>query len=91
LAKLSFGFRPAEELYDIKNDRGNMKNLAGSPKHAKTLQKMRSQLFEHLAETKDPRVVGGTVMWDFYPYYGMMKNKSWTVDKPPMEELKGSE
>ncbi|MCF7847427.1 MAG: sulfatase [Kiritimatiellales bacterium] len=88
LAKLSFGFRPAEELYEIKSDPGNITNLANSPKHAKTLQKMRKQLFDHLAETKDPRVVGGKVMWDYYPYYGGMKNKNWAVDKPPMEELK---
>jgi hypothetical protein len=81
-AELAFDFRPAEELYDISNDPGNMKNLANSPEYAEIRQKMRRQLFEHLTATKDPRVVGGPVMWDFYPYYGRMVNKNWRVDTP---------
>lgn len=82
LARLSFDFRPAEELYYIRDDPGNIRNLARLPEYEQTLKKMRRQLFEHLTATRDPRVVGGPVMWDFYPYYGEKKNKNWTVDIP---------
>jgi uncharacterized sulfatase len=79
-ANLAFDFRPAEELYDISNDPGNIKNLADSPEYAETLKKMRKQLFKHLEDTRDPRVVGGPVLWDHYPYYGLRRNKNWKVD-----------
>lgn len=83
LAELAFGMRPAEELYDIKTDPLQLHNLAGSIQHEATQQSMRKRLFDHLRETKDPRIVGGKVDWDYYPYYGSRKNKDWTVDKKP--------
>ncbi len=83
LAELAFGMRPAEELYDIKTDPHQLHNLAGSIQHEATQQSMRQRLFDHLKETKDPRMVGGKIDWDYYPYYGSRKNKDWTVDKKP--------
>ncbi|MBW1738299.1 MAG: hypothetical protein JRJ69_12295 [Deltaproteobacteria bacterium] len=44
---------------------------------------MRRRLFDHLRKTGDPRVTGGTVDWDYYPYYGAMRNKNWKVDEKP--------
>ena len=83
LAELSFGKRPAEELYDIANDPYQMTNLAGSRDHQAIQEKLRARLFDRLAETQDPRVVGGTVDWDYYPYYGRIKTEGWTVDEKP--------
>lgn len=83
LAELSFGKRPAEELYDIANDPYQMTNLAGSRDHQAIQKELRARLFDRLAETQDPRVVGGTADWDYYPYYGRIKTEGWTVDKKP--------
>ena len=83
LAALAFGMRPAEELYDLKNDPWQMDNLAGSDRVKVVQSEMRQRLFDHLKETRDPRIVGGAVDWDYYPYYGLRKNKEWTVDPKP--------
>jgi arylsulfatase A-like enzyme len=83
LAELAFGMRPAEELYDLKSDPDQMVNLAGTVGMAETQAALREQLFDHLEATEDPRVVGGTVDWDFYPYYGKISTGGWTVDSKP--------
>ena len=83
LAELAFGMRPAEELYDLKNDAHQMVNLAGSIAMAETQASLRRRLFDHLRKTRDPRVVGGTVDWDYYPYYGRISTKGWSVDEKP--------
>ena len=83
LAELAFGMRPAEELYDLKNDGHQMVNLAGSTAMAETQASLRRRLFDHLRKTRDPRVVGGTVDWDYYPYYGRISTKGWSVDEKP--------
>ena len=83
LAQLSFGKHPAEELYDVRNDPHQMLNLAGSLEHLTTQQALRERLFEHLRKTRDPRVVGGIVNWDFYPHYGNRTNPNWQVAEEP--------
>jgi N-sulfoglucosamine sulfohydrolase len=83
LAELSFGLRPAEELYDLKTDPHQMNNVAGSIRFQAAQSRLRKQLFAHLKETKDPRIVGGKVDWDYYPYYGRISTKGWTVDSKP--------
>ena len=83
LAELAFGMRPAEELYDLRSDPHQMVNLAGSIAFAKTQASLRSQLFDHLRETADPRIVGGTIDWDYYPYYGLIRTKGWAIDARP--------
>ena len=45
--------RPAEELYDCRNDPQNLHNLIGSKEHRKVLQRMREKLNGHLRETRD--------------------------------------
>ena len=83
VAALAFGMRPAAELYDLKADPWQMNNLAGSVGVEVIQAEMRQRLFDHLEETRDPRVVGGAADWDYYPYYGLRKNKEWTVDPRP--------
>jgi len=83
LAELSFGVRPAEELYDLKHDPEQMNNVAGSESYVRVQAEMRERLFDRLTETKDPRLVGGNVEWDYYPYYGTIQNENWAVDERP--------
>ncbi len=83
LAELAFGMRPAEELYDLKNDPHQMNNVAGAIEYLDVQQSQREQLFDHLKKTKDPRVIGGPVNWDYYPYYGRISTKGWSVDPKP--------
>ena len=45
--------RPEEELYDLKADRYEVHNLAGSPDHAAKLQEMRGALDNWITETDD--------------------------------------
>ncbi|MDG2224041.1 MAG: sulfatase [Rubripirellula sp.] len=83
LAALAFGMRPAEELYDLSSDPHQMVNLAGSSAMLATQATLRRQLFDHLKKTGDPRVVGGRVDWDYYPYYGKISTPGWNVDEKP--------
>ena len=83
LAELAFGFRPAEELYDLKTDPHQMVNLAGAREHRDVQDQLHNQLFSYLESTRDPRVVGGKIDWDYYPYYGAIRNKDWKVDQRP--------
>ncbi|MDP7049112.1 MAG: sulfatase [Verrucomicrobiota bacterium] len=83
LAELAFGMRPAEELYDLKNDPHQMNNLAGNVDYLGKQGKLRNRLFEHLKKTKDPRALGQEASWDYYPYYGLRRNKDWKVDPRP--------
>ncbi|PHS11179.1 MAG: hypothetical protein COA78_10190 [Blastopirellula sp.] len=81
LASLAFDKRPAEELYKIASDPGQLNNLADMAEFSAVKAKLHQQLFDHLKETKDPRVIGGDVLWDYYPYYGARKNKNWAVEQ----------
>jgi len=60
--------RPAEELYDLKADPHQLTNLAASPKHAKPLARLRTQLDETLQKTGDPRAAGKDD-FDRYPSF----------------------
>jgi len=80
---LAFGHRPAEELYDLQQDPGQLVNLAGDPQFAADKKRLRERLVQRLVETQDPRQTGGEVSWDYYPYYGTRKNRDWKVDLPP--------
>jgi len=75
--------RPAGELYDLNMDPHQMVNLAGSTAMTGAPALLRGWLFDHLEKTGDPRIVGGTVDWDYYPYYGKISTKGWSVDGKP--------
>ena len=86
LAELAFGIRPAEELYDLKNDPHQLNNLAGKVDYLKQQAELRDRLFAHLKKTKDPRALGQAAPWDYYPYYGLRRNKDWKVDPRPQPD-----
>ncbi|TWT80783.1 Arylsulfatase [Planctomycetes bacterium CA13] len=66
--EMSFGKRPAEELYDIEADPDCVKNLATAPEYAVVMAKLWTQLQTELEEQGDPRILGQGDIFDFYPY-----------------------
>lgn len=48
--------RPGEELYDLRKDPFQIKNLAEEPAYADDLERLRKQLMAELEEGKDPRL-----------------------------------
>ena len=70
--ELCFGRRPAEELYEVRSDPDNVRNLAADPAHAATRQKLRAELDAWMRETADPRAAkADDDRWDKFPYYGV--------------------
>jgi arylsulfatase A-like enzyme len=67
---LSFGLRPAEELYDCTRDPDQLVNLATDPEYSDIKNQLEAQLMEMLKQTADPRVNGGGEKFDTFPYYG---------------------
>ncbi len=67
---LSFGKRPAEELYDLTKDPQQLKNVATEAEYARTRQELRTQLDQWMKNTADPRAVKDDDHWDRYPYFG---------------------
>ncbi|GAB4134975.1 MAG: sulfatase [Planctomycetaceae bacterium] len=65
--------RPAEELFDIKTDPGNLRNLAGDPKYADVLARHRKELLKTLHETGDPRVLNGGDIYESYKRYSRLR------------------
>ena len=67
---LCFGKRPAEELFDLKNDPDCVNNLAASPEHQSRRAALETQLLAKLKQQDDPRMSGNGEMFDNYPYAG---------------------
>ncbi len=53
LEAMFYGERPEEELYDLREDPWQMRNLAGDPSHKATLAKLRSTLAAWIEQTGD--------------------------------------
>ena len=70
LFDLAFGKRPAEELYDLKNDPHEMDNVAGDSRYAAAKARLRAVLDRWMRDTADPRAVRDEDPWDTYPYFG---------------------
>lgn len=67
---LIFGKRPAEELYDLRQDPHQLVNVAALPAYADTLKQLRSRTNDWMKRTQDPRVDLNNDAWDKFPYYG---------------------
>ncbi len=70
---LAFAKRPAEELYDVAADPGQVNNVAGDPKYAAVRKKLAARLDAALKETGDPRVTDAPVTFASCPYYGRIR------------------
>lgn len=68
--RLTFSKRPAEELYNLRRDPGEIHNVAGESSHAEIQQQLRARLDAWMRDTADPRARGDDDPWDAYPYYG---------------------
>ena len=67
---LSFGKRPAEELYVLAADADQVKNVARDPGFAEIKEKLAAQLTDYLKSTGDPRETDAPAEFDAYPYIG---------------------
>jgi arylsulfatase A-like enzyme len=64
----AFGKRPSEELYDIRKDPDQVKNVAEDPAYAKAKAEMSEQLMSRLIAAKDPRVTGDGKTFERPPF-----------------------
>nr|MCH9724941.1 sulfatase-like hydrolase/transferase [Planctomycetota bacterium] len=70
LYELSFGKLPAEELYDLRNDPDQLKNVAQQPMYQTTKQNLAEKLKKKLTATHDPRESGQGAELEKNPYLG---------------------
>jgi arylsulfatase A-like enzyme len=70
LYDLAFAKRPAEELYDLRKDPGQLENVAAHLQYGETRQQLAKRLDDLLRASGDPRVLGGGEKFDQYPYLG---------------------
>jgi N-sulfoglucosamine sulfohydrolase len=67
--ELCFGHRPDEELYDVKADPYQMKNLAADPAFAKVKTSLEKALTDYMRTTADPRAAGRGEVFARYPIW----------------------
>ncbi|MCK5172594.1 MAG: hypothetical protein KAR47_04335, partial [Planctomycetes bacterium] len=65
------------------SDPGQLTNVATEPEYARIKLALARQLKAYTAQTGDPRALGKEAPWDYYPYYGYMRNQNWSVDGKP--------
>jgi uncharacterized sulfatase len=71
--RLAVGKRPAEELYDVKKDPGNLVNLAERPEYAEARKRLQAELDLYLTKTGDPRASGRGEVFERYPRYAPVR------------------
>ncbi len=67
---LSFAKRPEEELFDLKKDPDQIRNVAAEAEYADVKKKLRVELDKWMAEKAAPRAKGETDFFDKVPYQG---------------------
>ena len=67
---LGFEKRPGEELYDVRQDPRQTRNVAGVAEYAAVKARLRADLDDWMTATRDPRAAGEDEPWDRYPYFG---------------------
>jgi len=71
----AFAKRPAEELYDLGTDPDQMNNVADHEEFQNIKKELSHRLNSYLENTKDPRVLGGELIWDQAKYYATVDFK----------------
>ena len=66
----AFGKRPAEELYDLRNDPDCLVNVAERSEYAVVRKELSERLMNILISTGDPRVIGDGQTYDKPPFGG---------------------
>jgi arylsulfatase A-like enzyme len=64
----AFGKRPAEELYDLRNDPAQMKNVAAEAAYARPKQELADRLLKILKDAGDPRVLDASCRFERPPF-----------------------
>jgi arylsulfatase A-like enzyme len=75
----AYGKRPREELFDLKKDPHQMKNVAADPAYAAAVTKMRQQLLAELQRSGDPRLIDDGKFFETPPMAGPLPDD---VPKP---------
>ena len=68
-----YGKRPREELYDLKADPHQTKNVAGEVRYAAKRKELEKRLMEELRRTGDPRLIDGGKFFETPPMAGPTK------------------
>lgn len=81
---MSFGRRPAEELYDMEADPHQLSNVADDPALADVKKRLADRLQAYLTEHDDPRQ-RGEAPWDDYPFTTrrLLDNPRWRIEGMP--------
>jgi uncharacterized sulfatase len=66
--EIAFAKRPPEELYDLKNDPDQVRNLATDPAFSAKKQELAAALMKRLTDARDPRVTGDGTTFDKPPF-----------------------
>ncbi|MDP7018246.1 MAG: sulfatase [Pirellulaceae bacterium] len=70
----AYGKRPREELFDLKKDPHQMKNVAKDPAYSKELSELRDRLMAELRRTEDPRLIDNGKFFETPPLAGPAVN-----------------
>ncbi len=68
----AYGKRPREELFDLRTDPHEMKNVAADPEYAAILSELRERLLGELTRTGDPRLVNDGEFFETPPLAGKL-------------------
>lgn len=81
--KLSFGMRPAEALYAIREDPDCVRNLATEANFAQVKRELRDRLDRMLREEGDPRALGQASFFDTIEYTGPKRHSydAWLTNR----------
>jgi N-sulfoglucosamine sulfohydrolase len=65
-----YGKRPREELYDLRSDPHQTRNVASDPSYAREREELEKRLIEELLRTEDPRLVEDGKFFETPPMSG---------------------
>src|SRR5690606_33281482 len=83
---LAFEKRPEEELYDLRKDPYQMRNIARDEDYREEKKNLAERLNSYLLQTADPRMVGGEMKWINAEYFNE-NDKKPTPSKKSQEEF----
>jgi uncharacterized sulfatase len=83
---LAFGKRPAEELYDVRQDPDEVRNLAADPKYAAVKSELSRRLISSLVAAKDPRLTGDGLTFDRPPFTNLESDLTGAKKKKAASE-----
>ena len=70
LFDLAYAKRPREELYDLRSDPHQMKNVAAEPKYQEVRAGLERRLLDELKRTSDPRLIDDGKFFETPPMAG---------------------